>query len=643
MDAAFLKLAAGALAALALVFAVACGDGGRVPEPQAERGGQALDSSGSLDSLDPMASGGRDGAGPNARRGGGSAAAGKPAAPLAMRATEIVPPKYDWVESFANGLAVVRLGDWLGGKWGAIDRTGREAIPVIYDSVSMAGEFVLASRGGTVETTQWGGPALAGSLWGVLDSRGNEVLPFVYDAIFVPEGSGIAVVSAGEWPDVTQGLVELSTGRVIVPTGLYRAVTQIRAEEGLAVVYVGNWPHEESFWGVIDLFTGEVIVPPTYSFIMPFSEGFAPVHAGGERGEGWGFIDRHGNEITQMVFGQNSGPFAGGFAPALYGGKWGLIGAGGEWVLQPEFDSLHWEWLSFARQTEVDFVAIPRGGLFGIFDRNGQEVLPPAYGHIVILNNERALAGSGDWDDMGYKIIDIRTGRYVSQRTFSGFHSVLDGGAAFVASAGARGGDGHGVGVADAATGKTVIDFVYDEIRELCGSMLAVRTGARREQGHDGWHALGGHFGIVDMQGREIAPPIYGLARSFSPGIAEVAVGTAQPEEVSWGWRWAPFDGRRGLVGANGETVLALEYDYIGWPGDGGLAVANIGGQWTRAAEGDGLLIETGRWGFIDSGGNIAVPAELDYDFVERPSEGMAAVERGGKWGFVSLDFDSAN
>ena len=39
--------------------------------------------------------------------------------------------KYDWVNNFFEGLASVKLN----GKWGFIDKTGREAIPCKYDNV----------------------------------------------------------------------------------------------------------------------------------------------------------------------------------------------------------------------------------------------------------------------------------------------------------------------------------------------------------------------------------------------------------------------------------------------------------------------------------------------------------------------------
>lgn len=45
----------------------------------------------------------------------------------------VVSAKYDLVGSFYGNLAVVRIGDDWEGKWGCINKTGKEIIPLIYD------------------------------------------------------------------------------------------------------------------------------------------------------------------------------------------------------------------------------------------------------------------------------------------------------------------------------------------------------------------------------------------------------------------------------------------------------------------------------------------------------------------------------
>ncbi|HDS30236.1 MAG TPA: WG repeat-containing protein, partial [Firmicutes bacterium] len=45
-------------------------------------------------------------------------------------------PQFDRAESFSEGLARVRLGDWKTGKWGFIDKTGQFVISPQFDEAS---------------------------------------------------------------------------------------------------------------------------------------------------------------------------------------------------------------------------------------------------------------------------------------------------------------------------------------------------------------------------------------------------------------------------------------------------------------------------------------------------------------------------
>ena len=73
----------------------------------------------------------------------------------------VIPMNYNYAMSFRNGLAPVCIGEsWVGGKFGCIDKTGREVIPVIYDylePLETPGHFKVKSGGSWSEialTTQ---------------------------------------------------------------------------------------------------------------------------------------------------------------------------------------------------------------------------------------------------------------------------------------------------------------------------------------------------------------------------------------------------------------------------------------------------------------------------------------------------------
>jgi len=107
-----------------------------------------------------------------------------------------------------------------------------------------------------------------------------------------------------------------------------------------------------------------------------------------------------------------------------------------------------------------------------------------------------------------------------------------------------------------------------------------------------------------------------------------------------------------GVINSDGEIVLPIVYTYVGQffhtPGfSTDFAPVNIGAElvWDNSVEsywgwGDYALIG-GKWGFIDTSGNLIIPAELEYDLVYPIVDGMAAVRRDGKWGFVAVRPDT--
>ncbi len=89
-----------------------------------------------------------------------------------MSGNEIIPLIYDEAYSFNEGLAAVCKG----GKWGFIDKAGTEVILPIYDQVDSSFRNGLAA-------------AFLNGKWGLVDKGGNAILPFEYDDhIYAEEG-----------------------------------------------------------------------------------------------------------------------------------------------------------------------------------------------------------------------------------------------------------------------------------------------------------------------------------------------------------------------------------------------------------------------------------------------------------------------
>ncbi len=95
--------------------------------------------------------------------------------------------EYDDVGTFSEGLAPVKVG----GKWGFIDKTGKQIIPCLYDyawllSLNSSFNEGLAS-------------VYVGGKWGFINKTGEQIIPCLYDyADSFSEGLA-SVYVGGKW------------------------------------------------------------------------------------------------------------------------------------------------------------------------------------------------------------------------------------------------------------------------------------------------------------------------------------------------------------------------------------------------------------------------------------------------------------
>ena len=136
---------------------------------------------------------------------------------------EVIPCKYDFAYDFSDGLASIELN----GKYGFIDKTGREVVPCKYD---YADDFFEG-----LARVQLNGKC------GFIDKAGREVIPFKYD---------------WAW----------------------------NFSNGLAPVKLNDR------WGFIDK-TGREVIPCEYDYVFNFSGRLARA----QLNDKWGYIDKQGN------------------------------------------------------------------------------------------------------------------------------------------------------------------------------------------------------------------------------------------------------------------------------------------------------------------------------------------------------------
>lgn len=104
--------------------------------------------------------------------------------------------KYSSAQAFSGGYAAVKSVST--GKWGFVDKTGKEVIPCIYDATNQG------FKDGLVDACKDG-------KWGYIDEKGNIVIPFEYAAAYGAGDGLAAVVKNGKC-----GLVDYNNN-IVVP------------------------------------------------------------------------------------------------------------------------------------------------------------------------------------------------------------------------------------------------------------------------------------------------------------------------------------------------------------------------------------------------------------------------------------------
>ena len=106
---------------------------------------------------------------------------------------EIVPLQYDHFHYANNELVAVQKGN----KWGLIDNAGKEIVPLQYDNFHYANNELVAVK--------------KGNKWGLIDNAGKEIVPLQYDHIGDGNNGLLAVEKGNKW-----GVVD-NAGQEIVP------------------------------------------------------------------------------------------------------------------------------------------------------------------------------------------------------------------------------------------------------------------------------------------------------------------------------------------------------------------------------------------------------------------------------------------
>jgi hypothetical protein len=540
-----------------------------------------------------------------------------------------VPPRYDFVDDFHEGRAVVRSR----GLYGFVDTQGRVVVEPQY---AIAGRYRL----GLAEVDVDGKSALI-DLEGkpVLEPRFAGAVPFTKDVFWVNEG--------------LRDLGTLRPGReqfVNVPFKLTGSSFRHRAKWGL-IDASGNWIRKPEFsdiagfdrdndqlawaradtgWGLIRP-DGTWALEPLFHYKGELSDGLAQVW----REKKVGFIDRSGRMVIAPKFEPlGTSEFAAGMpAPAKLGARVGLIDRSGGWVVEPSYDTIHARHGGKpAASSELEFNGFlaRRGQASDILDRTGKVLIDgmklwPGTSH------SRASPGGG--------ITIISTmGQYPK----------------FCA-------DGRIIGFMDHKP--RLFDRDGTPLGELwwpltCDPPYVVRIGksmsyfdsALRSVTAERFEAAGlfrhglaavkrdGKYGLIRRDGTWAIEPKFDSAQPFQKDTALVKLdgraGLIDATTGAWvtptplddvcmseyGIAGATLNGKAGAIDDTGAWVIQPKYDAIGF-GAGYISGFR-----------DGLVPvqSAGKWGFVDAAGNEAI--EPRYDAVGRFDRGISWTRNGAEW-----------
>jgi hypothetical protein len=224
---------------------------------------------------------------------------------------EVIPLVYDEVvSSFENGLAQVRFRFY----YGFIDRLGNEVVPVEYERIDLLGETLLIVQ--------------RNENWGLINYKGEEIIPFEYQKLNN---------AYNRYEEVTNkyliaqkgglfGIIDLA-GTVLLP---FRYKEIYGFSEGRAAVQSLNRK-----WGYIDESIQEAI-SCKYDYAGQFTEERAAIG----RDEGYGYIDLLGQEVVPPYYDAVGRHYSDGLATVCIKDKWGAVDKNGIEVIPLRFSGL---------------------------------------------------------------------------------------------------------------------------------------------------------------------------------------------------------------------------------------------------------------------------------------------------------------
>lgn len=626
--------------------------------------------------------------------------------------TIVVPFEYDEIiRTFSSGLINVCKND----KWGCLDLEGNTVIPLVYDWIFPFGKDPLDTTG-----------AKRNGKWGIIDRKGNVIIPCVYDEEIVFRHERAIVSMNGK-----KGMIDKG-GDIIIPCQyfylkpfskssiLFKAannnkcgVIDIYGKTRVPLIYDDICDLRDNYlivkqkglFGIIDL-NGKVIVPNKYVKIDYFfpQEGLssdedcqfpqdAPENVFAvTSGHKWKYIIVNDDiDSGPEEYDWTSGLLSHNHFLVKRNRKFGIVSKDGKTVIPIEYSFI---------DLNSAYIILTKAGKYGLFDWEGNEILPVCYKNIRVLSSKSAIIDNtlfffdktiapqkydsitllhddlckvsrngkfGIIDDTGNTVLPL-------QFDYLGYYDYIRKTMPAIKE--------NKYGIID-INGNEVIPMIYDPIEpndiKAYGEENDIAFGMSERKHIEIFMGsftamimrLNGKWGVISSEGKEIVPFAYDQMDYFdkilivktTDKMGVISVDGRQLIPLSYdevipdnerSLLLARKNNRCGLFDKKGKIIMPFEYDSIE-PSietitvtkDGKKGVFNKKGKLLIPIEYDDIktpdfisgtysVCNDGKWGVLDKNGRSITL--LIYD--EISDYGFAcerlAVCRNGKWGFIN-------
>lgn len=360
---------------------------------------------------------------------------------------------------FQDGYAAVMADD---GKWGFINKSGREVIPFIYEEATSFSEGIAGVK--------------VDNKWGYINKKGETIISYKYEKCTL-FSEGIASVV-----DCIDGSFNLEKyWKIIDITGKdvftldedYSSISEFH--NGLAYVTYG--PRIYGYYSI----EGDYYEHASY-----LSDGFTHVTRDGKSG----FVNSNGKLVIPCIY-DDAQDFSEGLAAVMTKGKWGFIDYEGRLVIPFMYEDLGDDLRESLYSFSDGLSAASINGKIGYINKNGETVIPFIYDDCGYF-------------DKGYANVEMNGEKYYIDKTgkplcFSYIGDFSESVAAVEYN--------DKWGFIDSKA-NVVIPCVY----QYAGSFYEGRACVK----------CNGKYGYIDHNNNLVIPCIYQSAWSFSNGLAAV-------------------------------------------------------------------------------------------------------------------------